>query len=744
MDFETRSPVDLKRAGAYVYFNHPDTKILMCAYRIDDGPLQIWTYDQPAPIDLQHHIVAGGEISGWNVAFESLGFDLLADRFGWPRPRLEQYRDTAAAASAMALPRALGDAAAALGLDVQKDKEGMRLIRLFSMPRRPRKTEPEGLYWNEPEDHPDDWEKFKAYCLRDVEVEESAAARMVPLSASEQDLWVLDQRINRRGIRIDRTSARAALRLANKAKKVLDVEMKTVTGGAVTACSQVSRLVEWVQAQGVALDSLAKAEITDLLELDDLPPAVRRALAIRQEAAKTSVSKLTAMLERAMPDGRVPGTFIFCGAGTRRWVNVGVNFANLPRPRKVYEDAHLDRATLFQNIRREDPDLLRFLYGDELGRPLHLISDALRSFIWAGPGNELVQADYSGIEGAVIAWGAGEHWKVEALHEIIADPSLPDLYRRTAASIMNSTTDVITKKHPLRQSVGKVSELALGYGGGCMAFASMARNYQMKLDPIFEPVWEAATEERREKAVKRYESVLKRGREGTTVMSRNAWIACELIKAGWRAANPAIAGCWRALEDAARDAIKNPGQQFSAMDGRATYLVAHGFLWLRGPSGECLAYGSPKLRDQVWAKVRLPDGTWSDPEVMDREEAERKEGRSEVLIQGATSPSISALGVDSVTKKWSRSHLYGGLLAENWTQFVARELLVNGMRKAEGAGYPVIAHVYDEVICEVPHGFGDLAIFEKLICEMPEWAKAGPLPLPLTAGGWRGKRFRKD
>jgi len=266
----------------------------------------------------------------------------------------------------------------------------------------------------------------------------------------------------------------------------------------------------------------------------------------------------------------------------------------------------------------------------------------------------------------------------------------------------------------------------------------MSKGYGVKLDPLYAPVWETASEERREKAVKRYESNLKRGKEKTDELSRGAWLACEIIKVGWRATNPAIAAGWRLREDAVHSAIREPGTVFTAL--KCSYVVKLGFLWCRLPSGRCLAYGSPRLRDQVWAEVRLDDGTWADAEVMDREQAEKQALKGTVRIKGATSPSISALGVNSVTKKWTRSHLYGGLLAENDTQAIARDLLVNGMRKAEAAGYPIIAHVYDEMIAEVPRGFGDLATFEKLICELPEWA-AG---LPLSAGGWRGKRYRKE
>jgi DNA polymerase bacteriophage-type len=266
----------------------------------------------------------------------------------------------------------------------------------------------------------------------------------------------------------------------------------------------------------------------------------------------------------------------------------------------------------------------------------------------------------------------------------------------------------------------------------------MAKAYGVNMEPVFPTVWGVADEERREKAVKRYESNLQRGKEKTDELSREAWLTYEIIKVGWRATNQAIAAGWRLREDAVRSAIREPGTVFSAL--KCSYVVKRGFLWCKLPSGRCLAYGSPRLRDQVWAEVRLDDGTWADAEVMDRELAEKLALKGTVRIKGATSPSISALGVNSVTKKWTRSHLYGGLLAENDTQAIARDLLVNGMRKAEAAGYPIIAHVYDEMIGEVPRGWGDLAAFEKLICELPDWA-AG---LPLSAGGWRGKRYRKE
>jgi DNA polymerase bacteriophage-type len=739
IDFETRSDVDLKKRGAGPYFESPHWKALMACWSFDGGPIRDWTADQPLPAELREALADPAvTIRAWNASFERQCFEQQHARLGWPLPAIGRYRCTAAEAAAMALPRSLDGVGEALGLPIQKDKEGSRLIRKFSMPRKPKKDEPEGLWWNEPEDHPEDFEKFIAYCRQDVATEAEAAKRIVRLSDYEQAVYTLDQVINSRGIRIDIASAHAAIELAEKAKVRLDAEMREATGGYVRKCSEPGRLLEWVQAQGIELGSAAKAEITDLLSAPDVPDHVRRALEIRQEAAKTSVAKLQAMVARASADGRVRGSFVFCGASTGRWASTGVNFANMPRPRRVFDDAHVDPAVLFDAFRTRDPDHLQFLYGPNLGRPLHLVSDAIRGFVWAAPGHELIQADYTGIEGVVIAWSSGEDWKVQALREINEDPSLPDMYRRTAAQIMNTTTEVITKKHPLRQSVGKVSELALGFGGGPSAFYSMSKNYGVALDPLYAPVWETASEEKREMAVKRYESCLKRGISSTKDISREAWLACEMIKVGWREANPAIADGWRLREDGMRAAVRAPGTTIDVLKFR--YKVAHGFLWARLPSGRCLAYGSPRLKDQVWAKVLLDDGTWSDSEVMDRDTAEKLALLGKAKIERPAPQKVTALGVNAVTKKWERFALYGGLIAENDTQATARELLVNGMLKAEAAGYPIIAHVYDEIIGEVPRGYGDLAEFERMICDLPEWA-AG---IPLKASGWRGKRYRKD
>lgn len=742
LDLETRSAVDLRTHGAYRYFESPTTDVLIARYAFDDGPVSLWLRGQPCPAPVTEHINKGRKISGWNAfGFERLALDsILGPRYGWPVPSVDQFDDTAQMAAAMALPRALGDAADALSLPVKKDKEGQRLIRKFSIPRRARKDEdPDGVYFNEPEDHPADFQLFIDYCGTDVEAERAARQRLVPLSKDEWDMAVIDAKINSRGIRIDRKSAQAALKMADKAKLRLDAEMRKVTNGFVPACSNPGKLVEWVQAQGVVMGSAAKAEIEELLEADDLPAHVRKAIELRQEAAKTSVAKLVAFLARASADGRIRGAFLFSAAGTGRWSSVGAQLHNLPRPRKEFGDAEIRLDFLFELIRTEDPETLKYFYGEKLGRTLWMLSDAIRGFIWAGPGNDLMVADYSGIEGVVAAWFAGEDWKIDAIKEINANPKMPDLYRRAAASIFNCTLDQLPKSDPRRQ-VGKVSELSLQYQGGPGAFRSMARNYSLKLDPLYPIVWPAAGEERQKQALKRYNVVLARKEPIGQLLSREAFLAAECIKIGWRQAHPAIVGSWDALEDGAREAVQYPGRRVKVL--KVEYLVARGFLWCKLPSGRCLVYGAPRIKEQVWVKVRDPEtGEWMESsEVMGREEAQRAQNRGEVKIEREAKSAVTALGVNSVTKKWERFALYGGLAFENIVQAIARDLLANGIKMAERAGYPVIGHVHDEIIAEIKKLWGSVKEFVGLICTLPPWA----LDLPLTAAGYRGKRYRKD
>lgn len=707
---------------------------LILCYSINKRPIQTWTCNFPnCPEDMREHVRNGGTFSAWNASFERQCFQWLSAHWAWPAVPFDRFRCTMARASALGLPRSLDRIGEALGLEETKDKVGKSLINFFSKPK------PDGTF-NEPEDHAEKFTQFALYCAQDVKTEMAAADRMIPLSDAEQEVYVLSEKINSRGVRIDRRSAIAAIRLVDKAKAQLDEEMRVITGNAVTGCSQVARLKAWCAEQGVMIAGVAKDDILEALDYSDLPDAVCSALLIRQEAGKSSTTKIASFLNHAGDDDRVRGSFVYHGAAPGRWSNVGVNFANLPRPRAIYDDAELDPATLFAAFRQESPALLKILYGEELGRPLHLISDAIRGFILAAPGHDLIAVDYSGIQGAICAWLTNEEWKLAAMREIIADPEKPDLYRRAAAKIMNSTTDTITKKHWARQ-LGKVSELALGFQGSVAAFVSMAANYNLKkqtLHDLYPSVWAAADEEAHEKAIKRYERCLKsREKNRTDVLSREGWLACEIVKNGWRASNLMSVAGWKTLEAGMRDAVRNPGVVQRAL--RVAYIVSGGFLFCQMPSKRCIAYAVPKLKDQVWAKLKLSDGAWTESEVCDRDEAEALERKGLAKIEGVASPKVTALGVDSTTQKMTRYALYGGLAIENAAMSIEADILRIGLRNCERAGYGVVMHCYDEAVAEMPHGVGSVTEMERLMLDIGATYDG----LPLDAHGWRKKRYKK-
>ena len=422
------------------------------------------------------------------------------------------------------------------------------------------------------------------------------------------------------------------------------------------------------------------------------------------------------------------------------------NLYNLPRPRGIYKDAVedglLDINQAFEFIRTGEPELLEAAYGPKLGQPMEFLADSIRSFIVAEPGHELVAVDYSSIQGVLAAWFAGEDWKLKAMAEIIADPkNVPDLYRRAAAKILNLPIEVVTKKHWARQAVGKTSELALQFEGSISALTSRAANYGMTrrtLHKLYPGVWAQTSDAIKENGEKRYLAALKsRRKQESDVLTRDAWLACYAIVHGWRGSNPAIKASWTTLETAIRNAVREPGKIVTTLRG-VQYLVKNGHLWCRLPSGRCIAYGSPRLRDQVWARVKLADGSFSEAEVMDGDEARSLARKGEAKIEGETSPKVTVLGTEK--GKLVRYALYGGLCMQNLALGSERDILVHGMKNCEDAGWPVIYHVYDEAVVEVPRGTLTWQTMAKEMLKLPPWAKE----LPLGALGFQAKRYRKD
>lgn len=695
IDLESRSAADLKKTGAHRYFEDPTTDLWCACWAINDGPVHDWTPGMPCPGEVRAHIERGGLVSGWNVGFEKLGFDhLLGPKYGWPVPRREQYRDTAAYAAAMSLPRALGQAAQAVGTEAQKDDEGYRLMMRMAKPRKPRKGEPKDalLWW-------DDGERLQrliAYCRMDVETERAIRNALIPLSPDEQAVWEFDNLMNDRGVRIDLPMVRALHQIAEGAKARLDEEMKRATGYEITACSQVTALLGWISSEMcMKVESLDKNAIEALLAMDDLPDHVRRVVELRKEYAKSSTAKLNAMLACAGEGDRARGLHLYHGAGTGRWSGKLIQTQNMPRGGALIKNPDAAGNVMLSG----SAELVDMVYGS----PMTAVSDMLRSCLVASLGHRLLAADYSSIEGRVTAWVAGDEQELEVYRAEDAKTGA-GVYRVAAGDIFNVDPFTVTKD---QRQCGKCATLALGYQGGVMAFKSMADIYRVDMAPVFPVLQQTTDSEILDRAEKRYDECLERRDSGTDIMTREAWIASEVTKVKWRNKHPAIVSLWRGLEEAAFDATMRPGE--IATYGRISYIVRRGFLWCRLPSGRCLAYGAPKIQDRATP--------W-----------------------GEKKAAVTAMSVDSQTKRWQRIALYGGLLTENVVQAIARDLMAHGMLTAEARGYPIVLTVHDEAVADVPDGRGTLAEFERSLCDLPAWADG----LPVVAEGYEAQRYRKD
>lgn len=489
LDWETRSEIDLLTRGPYVYAMHPSTEALIASYQIDGGEIKRWKRGEPCPADIRAHVEAGGMISAHNAAFERLiWWFVMSDRYGWPRPKLEQFRCTATTAAAMSLPRSLERLAVALDLADQKDKRGKTLIKIHSVPVS---FDAAGKpTWHEKVDDPESVAAFHDYCDGDVRAEAAADARLVPLSESEQAVYVLAERINDRGIRVDVQSARAALKIIERAKRRVNDELAEITGRRVRAVTETAKMKKWIADQGVEMPSMDKDDVEEFLnDIDDLPDNVRRVLELRQEGAKPSVEKIGAMLDRVCDDGRARGVYLTHGAGqTGRFSSRGLQAHNMPKYRKEFEKAVEDKKlrldTLFQVIRTGEPEAMEWMYGPSLGRPLHLLSDAVRSFLWAAPGHEFINADFTSIEGVMGAWFAGEEWKLQAFRDLFSGVG-HGIYELTAAGIYGIPVEDVTKAH---RPTGKVAELSC-IEEGQLVLTDMGL-FPIEKVPLYSKVWD--------------------------------------------------------------------------------------------------------------------------------------------------------------------------------------------------------------------------------------------------------------
>lgn len=696
LDVESRSTVDLPSANAYVYFDSPSTALWLGAYAFSDAPEpRLWHPGEPCPPEIVDHVRSGFPVWGWNVHFERLAWHkLLGPVHGWPVPELRQYRCSMALAYASNLPGKLERAAPALNLDVLKDAAGARLMLKMARPRRPRKGEdPQGLYWW---GSPDEIRRLGEYCQQDVRAEMACHDRLIGLRPQEQELWFLDAEINDLGVCIDLDLCRAADRIVDEYVERLNRELAVLTDWAVTGVSSTNDLRAWLNQEGCLVDSVAKDVLADVLTRDDLSPKVRRALEIRQEGAKSSTAKLSAMLARRQADGRMRGNLQYWGAGTGRWAGRGAQLQNLPRqPDGFDQDAAI-------SVLMHGSSMLVEAIFDEA--PTELVSQCLRGAIRAQGDARLMAADFSMIEARVNPWLAGQGKTLDAFRAYDEGKG-PDIYKVQAAGIYGVPVEQIEKD--LRRQVGKVAVLALGFGGGPAAFIAMGKNYKLDILTVEDVVWASATPD----LIKRAEDGWEQWGKGSGIAQRR-WMIGELIKLAWRRDNDGIVQFWKDLEGAAIDAVQRPGEVTRA--GMIRYRKVGSSLFCQLPSGRALTY--------PYARIEMKETPWED-----------SHGR---LIK---KPTLVYKAVDSVRNLWREHDFYGGLGCENVVQAVARDVMAEAMLRVHKAGYPVILTVHDEVVCEVPNGRGDLDEFEHLMTQLPAWADG----LPVAAEAWEGPRYKK-
>lgn len=728
--------------GAFAYWEHPSTRVLLLSYKLP-GDLQVsrWRPGQPLPTRLFDYLAAGGHIEFHNAMFEKLGwFHDLQKRHGFPPLDHAHVHCSQATAHVNGYPGSLANLGEALGTDVQKDPVGKALMDVFSMPRKPTKADPRRVI------QPDDltpvrfqgalvapsvlFERYHDYCDTDVLTEADASARMEPMTPAERTAWLLDQQMNWRGIAIDRQGVRDCLVVLGQAMAQYGQECEEITGG--LSPSQGQALIGWIAGRGVqgitSFDS-KKYPIEEYLARTDLPPDVRRVLEIRALIGSAGVKKLYAMENRTSADDRLRGLFIHHGTRTGRPTGEGVQSTNLvkvgpkliwcpdcKRPHPPTKQAcpwcgattffgawgHLDQGVKAKWSVEMVDHVLEIMACQSLDMIEHFFDDAqlciqgcIRPMLCAGDDMELISSDYSAIEAVVAAAVCGEQWRIDTFKR------REDIYLRSASMITGKTYEFYIdyekthgENHPDRQLVGKIAELALGFGGWVGSWRAFDPDAENKDDSQIIP---------------------------TIVAWRDA---SPRIVEMWGGQRRKVGGVWRderyGIEGAFINAVQNPGQEFFA--GPFGFRMTAPFgkydrLKLRLPSGRELTYHQPILTPSA----RRP-GTLSISYMTDN-----------------SNPEYGALG-------WVRMETWGSRVFENGVQAIAHCIMRFARENLMAMGYFVVQEVYDEAVGEVPIGWGSIDEFERIMATLPPWASFsnGEMWPIRAAGGWRGKRYRKS
>lgn len=541
IDIETYSDVDLTKCGVYTYSDSPNFEILLFAYAFDEKPTQI--VDFACGEQLPERVLAALEDpavtkAAFNAQFErtciSKYLGLRLSPSGW--------QCTAVQSAMLALPLSLDNVGEVLNIQRKKLKEGTDLVRFFSMPCKPTKANG-GRTRNRPEDAPEKWERFKTYCIRDVDAEREIRQKLwkFPIPESEMELYRMDQEINDRGILVDRKLVENAVLCDNQYRQMVTARAYELTG--LSNPNSPAQIKGWLAEHGVEAEKLDKKTVKGLISETD--GEVLEVLKLRLLMAKTSVKKYEAIERSVCSDGRVHGLLQFYGANrTGRWAGRLVQVQNLPQ--NHIPDLELARS-LVKEQRFEDLDLL-------FDSTPEVLSELIRTAFVPKPGCRFIVADFSAIEARVLAWFAGEQWRLDTFAEG------GDIYCASASKMFGVPVVKHGVNGHLRQK-GKIAELALGYGGAVGALTSMGALDMGLQEEELQP-----------------------------------------LVSQWRSSNPHITKFWWEVDAAAIKAVK---ERTEVTLGNLCFTYRSGILFVTLPSGRKLSYIKPRMTQNRFGRKSL-------------------------------------------------------------------------------------------------------------------------------------------
>ena len=730
IDWETRSRADIKKVGAAKYAEDPSTIILLAAVSKDDGPVYVWDYTDPESEESANAWAllwrAANDPDAVNYAhnapFEmAISNNLWQTTFGFPPPKLHQWRCTAAMGRRAALPSALGELGAVLKISGQKDKRGEQLIRIFCIPRSTGKLKgkfilptDEGTVTVAGEKVPisQAWQWFREYNRQDVVAERQVHKKLAAFELKGNTLraFQFDLRMNQRGLPVNVEALRNAQQIVLDASEHEIARCRELCGLNPT---QVKKLLPWLQERGYPAYDLREESMDAVLEgtFPDpimLEPEAREVLSIRYRVAFAAVKKIPAMLKIVCADGRIRGTLMWSGAiRTHRWSGKLVQPQNYKRPPKHLEKHCPD---IYKAICAGwDHEMIYMVWGNAV----EAVAACIRNFI-QDEECEFLDADYSNIEARITPWLAGQ----DSLLQIYRDGRDP--YSEMAAKVFDkpeaipspeecAAKDVLAYK--VRYSaitgserfVGKQCVLLCGFQGGWEKLQATCEKY------------------------------------GQTVDNET----CKAAVAAYREENAEVASMWKSMNRAAVQAIENPGERYKVR-GKITFYMAGKLpfpaLLMRLPSGHHLVYPYPELIT-IWMFNKQKYSTRGQAEAaykmwkvrferdkkagkLTEEELEEKEPRVWETQQ------ISFLGID-INHQWGRQTTYGGKLLENAVQATAGDFITHGVLQAEKEGHEIFLVVHDQALSSFrPEKGHTVEVFRTALCSLPEWA--GDFPLEAT------------